>query len=346
MLLADLLVSTNYFYLALLVCLVASAFYSGTETGLMSVSRIRLRFMELRDGNRKLGRLLNLLRHEEDPILTCLIGTNLFNVLASSILTAALILRLGEYGELAAAFILSVLVIIFGEILPKVLYREFPQRMTVASVPVLRLSMILLAPLRLVLLGYSQLLRLTLPASARRSGAMRREAVAAMLTRHQETIEDTGFRELTERCLELADLDTAVLTKRLPNVVMLSHGASLQECRTAFSASGFSRLPVYGEGLQDILGWVLARDLLFADTEHWQGVPEHLIREPVFVDTRISPWALFEELRWQRQQLAFMTDAEGEVIGIVTFEDLLEVLVGRIEDEFDRTLVRIPKAAT
>ena len=203
--------------------------------------------------------------------------------------------------------------------------------------------MFLLAPLRVVLLGYSQLLRLMLPRSAHKQGAMRREAVVAMLTRHQETVVDTGFRELTERCLELADLDTGVLTKRLPNVVMLPRDALLQECITSFSASGFSRLPVYGSDPQDILGWVLARDLLFVGHEDWLGVPDHLIREPVFVDIRISLWSLFEELRWQRQQLAFMTDADGTVVGIITFEDLLEVLVGRIEDEFDRTLIRMPK---
>ena len=83
-------------------------------------------------------------------------------------------------------------------------------------------------------------------------------------------------------------------------------------------------------------------DLIFADPENWQGVPDTLIRDPIFVDQRISPWALFEELRWQRQQMAIVTDPDGQSVGLVTFEDLLEVLVGRIEDEFDRTLRRGP----
>ena len=323
-----------------LLCLVASAFFSGAETGLMSVSRIRLRFRELRRGDARVGGLVDLLRREEDPILTCLIGTNLFNVLGSSLLTAAFVARIQEHGEVLAAVIVSVTVILFGEILPKVLYREYPESLTLASVPLIRLTMFLLAPVRLVLLGYSGLMRLVLPREGGGRDGLRRESMAAMLTQHHDASRDSGFRELTERCLELADLDLGVLMKRMSQVVMLSRDTSLEDCNRIVSSSGFSRLPVRGASDDEILGWVLARDLILAETGNWSGIPDDLIRDPVFVDQRISPWALFEELRWRRQQMAIVTDPGGQAVGLVTIEDLLEVLVGQIEDEFDRTLGR------
>ena len=147
------------------VSLVMSAFFSGSETGLMSVSRVRLRGREYGRGPRG-RRLDDLLRHIEDPIMTCLIGTNLFNVLVSAVVTAALTERFGERGEWLAVLIVATVVILFGEILPKVLYREFPERLTVASVPGIRVAMVLAAPVRWVLRGYSELWRRMLPTSA------------------------------------------------------------------------------------------------------------------------------------------------------------------------------------
>ena len=332
------LLSLDMVVAATAFCLLASAFFSGTETGLMSVSRLRLRD-ELRGPRRGAARLLRrLLSRVEDPILTCLIGTNLFNVLASSLVTAALVTRYGPRGDLMAAALMSVLVIVLGEILPKTLYREYAEAMTLRSAGTLRAVMVLLAPVRWILLAYSRLLQAVLPGRGKRDGeGPGREGMASLLRAHAGGESGQMFDELLGRCLQLSDLNLTSLMTHMGRVVTLPVTASVRECRDTAAVSGFSRLPVHDGDPLNPVGWVLARDLLFvpADTD-WDRIPAELIRTCPLVERGMSPWALFEEMRWQRQQMAIVTDESGTPVGLVTLEDLLEMLVGSIEDEFDR----------
>jgi putative hemolysin len=321
------------------LCLLASAFFSGVETGLMSSSRIRLRFMALRREDARAGRLTRLLDHIEAPILNCLVGTNLFNVLGSAVLTVAFTARYAQHGELRAAVVGSLLIITFGEILPKILFREYPERLTLSSLPVLRFSMTVFSPVRWILLGYSRLLQTVLPGrGVGESRTLGREAMTALLSTHPTAGQDRRFTELLDRCLVLADLDQAAIMTPWTRVRRLPRTATLAEARTAAAVSGFSRLPVYEPTDDGILGWVLARDLLFVDeSAPWDGIPPTLIRTCPYVDPILSPWALFEEMHWQQQQMAVVLDRAGNPLGMVTLEDLLEILVGNIEDEFDHT---------
>ncbi len=320
------------------LCLLASAFFSGTETGLMSVSRLRLR-EELRGSRSASAALLQrMLTRVEDPILTCLIGTNLFNVLASSLVTAAMIVRFGPRGDVMAAALMSVLVIILGEIIPKILYREYAESLTLRSVRPLRAVMVLMAPLRAFLLLYSGLLQKVLPGTGKRDGeGPGREGLASLLRAHAGGEGAQLFDELLGRCLELSDLNLTSLMTHLDRVVTLPLTASYQECCNAAAVSGFSRLPVHHEDPLHPEGWILVRDLLFNPPDvEWTRIPSELIRTCPFVEKSMSPWALFEEMRWHRQQMAIVTDEYGTSVGLVTLEDLLEMLVGSIEDEFDR----------
>ncbi len=330
--------------LVVAVCLFVSGFMSGTETGLMSVSRIRLRFLELRRRHARVPELSRLLDRVEDPILTCLIGTNLFNVIISAVLTIAFTARYAQHGELLAAAVGSILIITLAEIVPKVLYREYPERLTLLSLPGLRVSMTLLAPVRWILLAYSRLLQALLPGrAAGESRALDRDAMTSLITTHPMAEQDRRFTDILDRCLALADLDLTAIMTPWPRVETLPRKTSLERCRAVAARSGFSRLPVISEHGPEVLGWVLVRDLLFADdAADWDGIPLSMIRTCPYVDSRISPWALFEEMRWQQQQMAVVTDRAGNPLGQVTLEDLLEVLVGSIEDEFDSVLVASP----
>ncbi|MBU0741998.1 DUF21 domain-containing protein [bacterium] len=327
--------------LVVAVCVLASGFMSGTETGLMSVSRIRLRFLELRREHARATELTRLLGRVEDPILTCLIGTNLFNVLGSAVLTVAFTARYAENGEVVAAAVESVLVITLAEIVPKVLYREYPERLTLASLPVLRVAMTMLAPVRWILMAYSRLLQALLPGrGAGESRALGRAAMTSLLSTHPVAGQDRRFTEILDRCLALADLDLTAIMTPWPRVKKLPRTATLAECRAAAAEFGNSRLPVIEQTGSGVPGWLLVRDLLFVDpAAAWDDLPPAMIRTCPYVDRSISPWALFEEMRWQQQQMAVVTDHAGNPLGLVTLEDLLEILVGSIEDEFDRAMV-------
>lgn len=323
----------------LAACLTASAFFSGAETGLMSISRIRLRTLLRRDPHPRAAALRRLLNRIEDPVLSCLIGTNLANVGFSAVLTAALAARYGSRGEFAAAAIATVLVVVFGEIIPKVVYREYPERMSLASVRPLRAAMLLLAPVRWVLLAYSSLIDRLLPGRGRRAegAVIGREAMHHLMSAHPAAAQDGRFSDLLARCLALSDLNLDTVMTPWERVDSLPRAADAATCRRLAAASGYSRLPVLGDDPREVQGWVLVRDLLLSTAmrQDWRRIPDALLRTCPRVDREMSPWGLFEEMRWQRQQMAVVVDAGGNPLGMVTLEDLLEVLVGSIADEFD-----------
>ncbi|MCK9995145.1 MAG: DUF21 domain-containing protein [Candidatus Krumholzibacteria bacterium] len=313
-----------------------SGFFSGSETGYMSVSRVRLR--TLPEGDRPLARRLHLqLRRIEDPILTCLIGTNLFNVFFTALVTAVLAERFGARGQWLAMGLVSVLVILFGEILPKVLYREFPERMTIASAPVISVAMGVLWPVRWLLRGYTALWRRFLPATGSDGDDLNRKNLAALLlTNTVPNDNDQRFAETMDRFLKLAGHPLSGYMRPLDSLVTVGPEVTVAECLGTASQSGFSRLPVTREDGRDLQGYVLVRDLLFLSREeHDQILPRKFIRSFLLVDERMSPYELFEELRSQSRQLAVVVDGSGNPRGMITLEDLIETVVGSIQDEFD-----------
>jgi len=316
--------------------LLMSGFFSGCETGYMSVSRVRLR--TLPDADRPLVRRLQLqLRRIEDPILTCLIGTNLFNVFFTAMVTAVLAERFGARGQWLAMGLVSVLVILFGEILPKVLYREFPEKMTLASAPAISVAMGILWPVRWLLRGYTALWRRFLPATGSDRDDLNRKSLAALLlTNTVPSDNDQRFAQALDRFLELAGHPLSENMRRLDSLVTVGPDVTVEECLATASESGFSRLPVTREDGRDLQGYVLVRDLLFLPREeHGLVLPRKFIRSFLLVDERMSPYELFEELRSQNRQLAVVVDGSGNPRGMITLEDLIETVVGSIQDEFD-----------
>ncbi len=326
--------------LILLVGLALSAFFSGSETGFMSVSRVRLR----RDAKSESGRgkiLRAMLRNIEDPILTCLIGTNLFNTIISAVLTVAMAALFGARGDLAAVLVGATLVITFGEIVPKVLYREFPEGMTLASVAGVRLAMIILWPVRVLLLGYTRLWHALLPEDHEHAsaGLERRNLAALLLTNSAPNRADRRFGELLSRYLHLERVTLGPIMRPLGQLVTVPPEATVAACLEEAARSGHSRLPLRSDGGETLLGYVLVRDLLFMSRDdHEHVLPRRLWRSLLQVDVRMSPYELFEELRYCNAQMAGVVDPRGNLLGLITLEDLIENVFGSIHDEFDREL--------
>lgn len=323
--------------LVLLISLLMSAFFSGTETGFMSASRVRLTRSLDRDaaGAR---RLMGMLRNIEDPILTCLIGTNLFNVTFTAIMTAELTARYGGRGEWWSVVVSSVIIITFGEILPKVLYREFPERLTTASVPMVSVAMVVLTPVRWVLRGYTGLWRLLLPNDAGSGQGLDRRGLAALLmTNATPNQDDRRFAESLDRFLQLAGHPLTRIMQPLDKVVRVGPETTVAECLQVAASSGFSRLPITREDGHQLQAYLMVRDLIFLPREdHERFVPRKLWRTFLLVDERMSPYELFEELRSQGRQVAVVVDAQGNPLGLVTLEDLIEMVMGSVRDEFDQ----------
>jgi len=320
-----------------LVSLAMSAFFSGTETGFMSASRVRLRRAADPDAA-GVRSLLQALRNIEDPILTCLIGTNLFNVMFTAVVTTELTARYGGQGSWLSLVFCSVTIIALGEILPKVLYREFPERLTVASMPVVSVAMVVLTPVRWVLRGYTGLWRRLLPADTGPGHGLDRRGLAALLlTNSAPNPHDRRFTESLDRFLHLAGHPLVRIMRPLDKVVSVGPETTVAECLQVAAKSGFSRLPITREDGRQLQAYLLVRDLIFLPREDHDGfVPRKLWRTFLLVDERMSPYELFEELRSQGRQVAVVVDAQGNPLGLVTLEDLIEKVMGSIRDEFDQ----------
>lgn len=320
------------------VCLLLSAFFSGTETGYMSVSRVRLRHSGL-DRSSRGQRLLRQLKNIEDPILTCLVGTNLFNVMASALATMVLTEQFGPEGQWLAVLLVSSLVIVIGEILPKVIYREFPEVMTLFSVPIIAVAMVLLLPVRLLLGLYTKIWHHLVPDPEAGSGEGydRRNLAALLLSNSVPIAGDRRFAQAVDRFMKVANLNLGPIMHPLDRLTKVGPESTVEACLETAARSGFSRLPITREDGQQLQGYVLVRDLLFLSREeHSRPVPRNLWRSFLVVDVRMSPYELFEEMRHQGQQMAVVVEPGGSPLGLVTLEDLIESVIGSVNDEFDQ----------
>lgn len=332
-------------WLVLGVCLAGSAFFSGTETGLMSVSRVRLRRSAAGDTPRG-RRLRRLLRDLEDAVTTCLVGNNLVNVAFSALVTVILTERLGEAGQGVAVVVVSAVTLVVGEILPKIAFREYPERLCLAVLPVFTVVMTVLWPVRLLLGAYRRFwLRLLPPGGDRARGLDRGSLAALMHTHAQPSDQERGFSEILDRFLQLAHRPLTTLARPLSTVVAVGPHATTAECLAVAARSGLSRLPVSREDGCALQAYVTARDLLFLPPgEADRIVPRRLWRPFVLVDARMTPYEVFEELRGQGNQMAAVCDAAGNPLGLITLEDLIETVMGSIHDEFDPQVAALPAA--
>ena len=321
---------------ALAVALLGSAFFSGCETGLMTVSRVRLHRLA-HGGDTRVRRLRRWLDRPDQAILTCLVGTNLSNVIASAVTTAVLSSLLGVRGEGLAVVAASLVLVVFGEILPKILYREYPERLMLVSLPALGVFRLLISPVRLLLGAYARLLQRLQKTADQRTADLDRTSLAWLLASTHTDARDRRFRLTMERFLQLSHRRVVDLMRPLAEVVAVTADISLDAALATAAGSGFSRLPVREAG-GDLVGYLLVRDLLLAEgtTRSEAPVPTSLVRPLLLVDASLSPYELFEELHARGAQLAAVVDAGGRSLGIVTLEDLIEKVTGAIADEFDQ----------
>ena len=320
----------------LAAALLGSAFFSGCETGLMTVSRVRLHRLA-RGGDRRVRRLRGWLDRPDQGILTCLVGTNLSNVIASAVATAVLSALLGARGEGLAVVSASLVLVVFGEILPKVLYREYPERLMLVSLPALGVFRLVISPIRWLLGAYARLLQRLQKFDDESAVDLDRTSLAWLLSSTHADARDRRFRVTMERFLQLSHRRVVDLMRPLAEVVAVTADISLEAALAVAAGSGFSRLPVRGTE-HDLVGYLLVRDLLLAEgeTNSRAPVPTSLIRPLLLVDASLSPYELFEELHARGAQLAAVVDTGGRSLGIVTLEDLIEKVTGAIADEFDQ----------
>ena len=291
---------STFMIVALIVLIGLSAFFSAAETAYNSLNEIRLK-SKADDGDEKAAHTLALVERYDSLLSTILIGNNIVNIGASSLATV-LFTRLvgGVYGPTVSTIVMTLLVLTFGEITPKSMAKEMPETLAMAFAPVL-------------------------------------SALVTMVSEAEKDGELTNREsELIRSAIEFDDVEAQdVLTPRV-DVVAVEDDTPMDEVIERFAESGYSRLPVYHDTIDNIIGVVHEKDCFAALQKHDKNVKlENLIGPTLYTTSVTQISALLRTLRESKHHMAVVVDEYGGTAGIITLEDILEELVGEIWDEHD-----------
>lgn len=317
----------------LAVLILSSGLFSGSEIALFSISRPRARGL-LEDGRRGAGALVRLKTDPERLLVTLLIGNNVVNIAAASVATYAATQAFGSAGVGIATGVMTLLVLFFGEIVPKSFAARNAESIALAISPFFVALSIVLAPLAA---PFVWLTRLVVPARTSVPSVTETEIRNLTEMGHERGAIDAHELELIERAF-LMDSTRAwqVMTPRV-DIFAWPDDRTLGDIATELAEVPYSRIPVHGGSLDDITGVLYVRDAYQRLARNGTETRlSEIAREPFFVPASISLIRLLSEFRARRVHLGVVVDEHGGTDGIVTLEDVLEELVGEIDDETDR----------
>jgi Mg2+/Co2+ transporter CorB len=324
-------------FLFILLLIVLSACFSGSETALTAASRSRLHALE-REGNKAAARVNTLIENRERLIGAILLGNNLVNNLATALTTTLLIAIFGDAGVGSAVIVITVVILIFGEVMPKTYAISNPDRVAMAVSGPIRILVIALAPV----VGTVQILvRATLTLfGARVEGPVlsAQEEIRGAVEMHAEEMSlEADVRDRLRGALDLGDLTVADVMVHRRNIRMIDADLPAREIVALATAGSHTRMPVWKDDVENIVGILHMRDLLRAISEKGRDgfVIEEVMRKPWFVPE--TSWAedqLAEFLK-RREHFALVVDEYGVLQGLVTLEDIIEEIIGDIKDEHD-----------
>jgi len=321
----------------IILFLLLSAYFSGTETVFLSVNRIRLEGF-IRRGRMGARDAHWFLKKPSRFILTTLVGTNLANIAFTSILTVYLLNRGVPPAWISA--ISAIIILVTGEIIPKALGRDLADPASLWVAPVLRFFRILFYPVVLISDWVSSLI-LTLFGVGRSDVRefFTRKDLEILIRKGVETGAIKSHHEsLITRIMQFRSLrGRDVMTPRT-EIVALDQDASIDDLKKTAFSSGYSKIPIYRGDIDDIIGVAYIRDLIDKPASL-----NEIIRSIPFFPTQKKAWQIFRDLKTERQQIAIILDEWGGTAGLVTLEDLIEELTGEIEDEYDPARLSIQK---
>ena len=314
-------------------CMIISAYFSATEMSFSSLNKVRIKSMA-DQGNSKAQLVLNMLDNYDDILSTILVGNNVVNILCSSMATVLFIGLLGEaQGPGAATIVTTIVVLIFGEISPKSIAKESPEKFAMWSAPVLRVLVKLLMPVNWLFGLWKKLLSRII-----KSGGDQNITEAELLTYIDEVEQggtiDAQEGSLIRSAIGFPNLEVQdIFTPRI-EIVSISTEMSNDEIETVFMDSGYSRLPIHNGDLDQVNGILYQKDF-HRFVLHGRQKLEDVVRPAVFASKHKKIGDLLKELQRDKQHIAVVIDEFGCTAGLVTMEDILEEIVGDIWDEYD-----------
>ena len=321
----------------LVILLAGSSFFSASETALMSLSKIKIRHME-EDGVKGAKLVGSLLENSNRLLTSILIGNNIVNIAATSITTSLFTSLLGAQGVAAATGLMTVLVLIFGEITPKTIAASTPEKVSLIVSKPIKLFMIILKPVVGIFNVITKIIFKLLGVDDHgvRPFITEEELKTMVNVSHEEGLLEIEEREIINNVFEFGDMQAKEAMVQRLDIVAIDIEDTYEEIIELFKTEKLSRMPVYEETIDDIIGILNIKDIIFLSDEEIENFDiKKYIREPFFTYEFKKITQLLEEMKKDKSQMAVVVDEYGGTAGLITIEDLVEVIVGDIEDEYD-----------
>ncbi|WP_242880114.1 HlyC/CorC family transporter [Eisenbergiella tayi] len=318
-----------------------SGYFSATETAFSSLNRIRIKNMADK-GNKRAALVLKLSEDYDRLLSTILIGNNIVNIACASLSTLLFVRLLGEdAGASVSTAVTTVIVLVFGEVSPKSIAKESPEKFSMFSAPILNFMAVLLTPLNFLFKQWKKVLSRFFHSSASQ-GITEEELITIVEEARQDGGIDEQEGDLLRNALEFNELKAAdILTPRI-DVVGVNVCAGAEEIASVFTETGYSRLPVYQDSIDNIVGILYHKDFYNKIYGTGKGIKD-VIRPALFITRHKKISQLLQELQASNHHIAVVIDEFGGTVGIVTLEDILEELVGEIWDEHDEIIRSVEK---
>jgi len=334
---------SHSYYVVLLASLFAlicfSAFFSASETAFTSLNRIRLKSLSAKSKRARLA--LKILEAYDKFLSTVLIGNNIVNIASSALATALFIELFGARGVGIATLVMTVVLLIFGEISPKTLARESPELTAMRSAPLLRFFIFIFTPFNFLAAVWKKFIIKIFPVKQNQA-----TTEDELLTYVEEVRQEGGINiqeeQMIRQVIGFDDLKVSGIFTPRADVAAVSTASTVEQIDRMFIETGFSRLPVFQDSIDNITGIILLKDF-YHEVMKGLKTPQEIVKPVVFITKTIKIAKLLKTLQKKQSHMAVVVDEHGGTLGIVTIEDIVEELVGEIWDEHDKVVEPIKK---
>lgn len=324
----------------LVILIILSGIFSASETALTAFKSMDLQ--EIENVNPKKANLLKLWLTRPNEILTAiLLGNNIVNILASSIATIVTLKIVGEASGNAIAIAtvsMTVVVLIFGEITPKVLAKTYSMKISGMVIGPIYIMSIVALPIIKLLMFITKIISKMMGVDIRQENLMitEEEIKSYINVGSSEGVIEEEEREMIHSIIEFGDTTAKEVMTPRTSIFMLDSESTIDEVWDEIIESGYSRIPVYGEDYDEILGILYVKDLMVLAKNRTTNIPiKNILREVYFVPDTKSIVEILDEFRKKQVHMAVILDEYGGTIGLLTIEDLIEEIIGEIKDEYD-----------
>lgn len=327
--------------LILVLLITMSAYFSATETAYSSLNKIKLKSIANK-GNKKAKLALELSEKYDSVISTILIGNNIVNIATASLATVLFTKLLGSSGVTVSTIVMTILILIFGEISPKSIAKDIPESFAIVSAPLLNVFCIILKPVNHIFCLWKNLISKVLKIQ-KHSGITEDE----ILTIAEEAENEGGINpqqlEIIKSAIELNEQEVIEAFTPRVDMIAVKDSCSKEELLNLFIESGFSRIPVYHDNIDNVIGIINEKDLINIVVNNNNEEISSIIKPLNVIQPHMKLAHLLKVLQNNKSHMALIADEYGGTMGIITLEDILEELVGEIWDEHDKVVNDIEK---